>query len=165
MAGNHHPITSCGIVRMIAVAIESLETGVRRGDVEFSVTDGGMLYGEPMWRLEVSSERGGRMVEVRRGENLWQLADRVDQDMYVILHHNPQLRSPSDVRVGDQVFVPYHYAWRGEYFFSKETKLLREAISWDQDGQLYEAYSFPELELNTGLTDADFDPRNPEYGF
>ena len=54
---------------------------------------------------------------------------------------------------------------RKDNFFGKESKVLREAISWDQAGRLYEAYSFTVLELDPGLTDMDFDPKNPEYGF
>jgi hypothetical protein len=38
-----------------------------------------------------------------------------------------------------------------------------EIFGWQ--GQLIERYGYSDVRLNPGLTDADFDPRNPAYGF
>jgi hypothetical protein len=44
-----------------------------------------------------------------------------------------------------------------------------EAYDWPkQPGEppvLLERYTYTDLKLNPGLTDADFDPKNPEYKF
>ena len=34
---------------------------------------------------------------------------------------------------------------------------------YDFDNQLRESYFYTEIKLNPGLTDRDFDPKNPEY--
>jgi hypothetical protein len=36
---------------------------------------------------------------------------------------------------------------------------------FDWDGQLIERYGYLDLRLNPGLTDEDFNPKNPAYGF
>jgi hypothetical protein len=36
---------------------------------------------------------------------------------------------------------------------------------FDWDGQLVERYGYRDLRLNPGLTDEDFNPKNPDYGF
>jgi outer membrane lipoprotein-sorting protein len=136
-----------------------------RGDGSVHLSDGGTVSGHPTWRIEMLTKTGGRDVTVRGSENLWKLAKRVGQDMYVILHHNDDIHSPRDVRPGQTVFVPRYYGSRGEFFFSKRTDLIIKVVTWDQHGKLYESYEFTELELNPGLEDRDFDYRNEDYDF
>jgi hypothetical protein len=47
----------------------------------------------------------------------------------------------------------------------REYRLPIYAEIFDRDGQLIERYGYLDLRLNPGLTDEDFDPKNPEYGF
>jgi outer membrane lipoprotein-sorting protein len=164
MKGNHHPITSFGLERMLRVSAQNIRKMIRRGDATLQVSDS-VLKGEPAWRIAIESKSGGYYVTARRSEDLWALAKRVGQNMYVILHHNEDIDSPKDVRSGQRVFVPHYYGSRGEYFFSKRTFMMIKASSWDQRGKLYESYEFTELELNPGLGDEAFDHRNGEYGF
>jgi len=164
MKGNHHPITSFGLERMLRVSAYIIRKAIRRGDAALQVSDG-VVNGEPAWRIDIKSEPGGHYVTARRSENLWALAQRAGQDMYVILHHNDSIDSPNDIRQGQRVFVPHYYGSRGEYYFSKRTFMMIKASSWDQRGKLYESYEFPELELNPGLGDQAFDHRNEDYGF
>jgi outer membrane lipoprotein-sorting protein len=44
-------------------------------------------------------------------------------------------------------------------------RLPTYAEIFDWDGQLIERYGYLDLRLNLGLTDEDFNPKNPEYGF
>ena len=147
--------------------MSNIRRAIARGDVIFRVANGGLVHGEPTVCIEVETTKpgDGREVSVRRDENLWELAKRVRQNMYVILHHNEDIDSPTDIRAGQKVFVPYHYASRGQYCFGKKRHLLIRTTSWDHYGEVYESYEHPDLELNPGLTDADFDPRNEEYDF
>src|SRR5512134_1995984 len=46
-----------------------------------------------------------------------------------------------------------------------ESKILVRIRVHDRDDQLVEEYGYENLELNAPLTDADFDPKNPEYHF
>ncbi len=165
MEGNHHPITSFGLQNMFRIVARGIRNAIGRGDGSVHLSDGGTVSGHPTWRIEMLTKTGGRDVTVRGSENLWKLAKRVGQDMYVILHHNDDIHSPRDVRPGQTVFVPRYYGSRGEFFFSKRTDLIIKVVTWDQHGKLYESYEFTELELNPGLEDRDFDYRNEDYDF
>lgn len=165
MAGNHHPITSFGLEQMLHVAAANIRKAIERSDATVRISNGGFVHGEPTWRIDMESRSGGRYVTAERYEDLWELADRVGQNMYVILHHNEDIDSPTDIRAGQKVFVPHYYASRGEYFIGQRTFLLIKAKSWDHRGQLYEFYEYPGLVLNPGLEDRDFDHRNADYDF
>jgi outer membrane lipoprotein-sorting protein len=165
MENNHHPITSFGIETMLRIARYNLKRGIRRGDVSVTVTDGGFIDDRPVWLIDAKFSSDGRTIPVRNGEDVWAFADRVGQDMYVILHHNEQIDSPSDVSAGDEVFVPYHYASRSQYYIDKSTNMLLKINSWDHEGRLYESYEYRNVELNPGLDQWDFDPRNQAYDF
>ena len=165
MADNHHPITSFGLERMLEVGTRNIRKAIERGDSTLSLSDGGVVNGEPTWRIDVESRPGGHYVRARHAEDLWELATRVGQDMYVILHHNDEIDSPTDVSEGQRVFIPHYYARRGEYFIGKRTLVMLKAKSWDYRGTLYESYEYPVLELNPGLSERDFDHRNKDYDF
>jgi hypothetical protein len=63
---------------------------VERGVESYTVSDGGALFGEPVWKVETRLPGTGRTVKAKDDENLWELAKRVGQDVYVILHHNEE---------------------------------------------------------------------------
>ncbi|WP_198300368.1 DUF1571 domain-containing protein [Desulfuromonas soudanensis] len=46
-----------------------------------------------------------------------------------------------------------------------ESKILLRIRIYDRDGQLVENYGYENLNLDARLSDADFDPKNPEYDF
>ena len=89
---------------------------------------------------------------------------RVDDVEFGPAARAAQQRVPQ-VRAGQRVFVPHYYAGRGHYFISKRSLMMIKVLSWDHEGTLYEAYEYPELELNAGFEDRDFDYRNPDYDF
>ncbi len=165
MEDNHHPVTSFGLQNMLRIAARGIRNAMGRGDASIHLSDGGTVSGHPTWRIEMLAKTDGRHVTIRGSENLWKLAKRVGQDMYVILHHNDDIRLPRDVRPGQSVFVPRYYGSRGEFFFSKRTDVMIKVVIWDHYGELYESYEFTELELNPGLEDRDFDYRNEDYDF
>ncbi len=60
------------------------------------------------------------------------------------------------------------YAYRVDLCISDRTDLPIRIQAWDiEDGtlQLVEDYGYEGVQLNVGLTDADFDPDNKAYGF
>ena len=165
MEDNHHPITSFGLERMLEVGTRNIRKAIERGDATLRVSNGGVVHGEPTWRIDIESKPGGHYVTARRAEDLWEVAKRVGQDMYVILHHNDGIDGPADISQGQGVFVPRYYAGRGEYFIGKRTFMMVKARSWDHRGNLYESYEYTNLELNPGLEARDFDHRNKDYDF
>ena len=45
------------------------------------------------------------------------------------------------------------------------SKILLRIQVYDRDDHLFENYGYEDLKLDAGLTDADFDPKNPDYHF
>lgn len=165
MKDSHQPIMTFGLQRQIQIMAKIHRRALEQGGASYAISDGGVLFGEPVWKIEARLPSTGRTVKAKDDENLWEFAKRVGQDMYVILHHNEDIDSPTDVRAEQKVFVPHYYASRGQYFIGKRSFMMIKAVSWDHEGRLYEVYEYPELVLNPGLEDRDFDHRNRDYDF
>jgi negative regulator of sigma E activity len=58
-----------------------------------------------------------------------------------------------------------YYCHRAVIYVDHETALPIKVQIFDRDDLLIENYGFENLNLKAGLTDADFDPRNPAYKF
>jgi len=63
---------------------------------------------------------------------------------------------PREKNKGYYCYRVVHYM---DYLNAIEPKV--EVFNWDN--KLYESYLYTKLKLNTGLTEKDFDPENPEY--
>lgn len=59
---------------------------------------------------------------------------------------------------------PY-YAHKARICISTQTHMPVRVLIWDRDDHLLEDYTYKKIRLNVGLTDLDFSPDNPEYGF
>lgn len=165
MKGSHQPIMTFGLQRQIEIMGKLHRQAVAKGITTYTISEGGVVFGEPVWKIEARLPSTGRTVIAKDDENLWDFAKRVGQDMYVILHHNDEIDSPKDIDEGDEVYVPDYYASRFQYLMGKKTLMPLHETSWDHKGRIYEHYEYPTLNLNPGLTDKDFDPDNEEYDF
>lgn len=167
MEGNHHPVDEVALTHFVKVVADNLERALRRGEGQIALRDGQTLWGRPCTRLLWRIGDDGDMVRVRAGETLWNVAERTGRNMFLLLHHNRHRGwdEPDDPQPGDAVFVPRYYASRAEIWIDDALRLPIKAKLWDHHGQLYEFYELRQLRINVGLTDADFDPDNPRYGF
>lgn len=164
MKDSHQPIWTFGLQKQIEIMGHIYRKAVATGKVTYTVKDAGVFMGEPVWEIEAHLPSTGKTVKVLDDENLWQLAKRAGQTMYVILHYN-DIRSPGSIKEGDEVFVPDHYGSRLRYLIGQKSLMPLQETSWDHKGRVYESYDYPELELNAGLTDEDFNPDNEAYDF
>lgn len=57
------------------------------------------------------------------------------------------------------------YARRIRLYFCPTVKLPLKVSIYDGSGELVEAYEFHDLKINVGLSDDDFNPHNPQYGY
>jgi len=58
-----------------------------------------------------------------------------------------------------------YYCYRAVINIDAENELPIRVQIFDWDNRLVENYGYEAVAMNAGLTDADFDPRNPAYGF
>jgi hypothetical protein len=63
---------------------------------------------------------------------------------------------PRDKKLGYYCYHMTHYL-----DFLRSLEIKAEVYNWDDE--LQESYYYTEIKLNSGLTDKDFDPANPEY--
>jgi hypothetical protein len=163
----HHPITEISLPGFVGILLANVAEAERRGEGSARVTGRDILWGRPALRLELISPRAGGVRILKKGETLWAVARETGQSMHVILHHNRDKgwRGPRDPGAGDSVFVPRYYAGRVELWVDEELRLPIRALIFDHAGELYERYEHRDLRINVGLSDADFDPKNPAYDF
>lgn len=164
MKGSHQPILTFGLQKQIEIMGHIYRKAVATGEVTYTVKDAGVFMAEPVWEIGAQLPSTGKVVKVRKNENLWGFAKRVGQAMYTILHYN-DIKSPSSIDEGDELFVPDHYGSRVRYLIGKKSLMPLQETSWDHKGRVYESYDYPVLELDAGLTDEDFDPDNDAYDF
>lgn len=167
MKNQHHPIYESGIGATIALVKRGLLTGIKRKEYDVSYEGKKLLDGRETMVIE------GRFPErcegithtVQEGENLWVIAEKYNQDMYVILHNNDRIRDPKDIKAGTKLLVPYHYCQRIVIYIDRESAILVKVDIFDWEGNLYETYQYTDLKINLGLTDRDFSSDNPAYNF
>jgi hypothetical protein len=58
-----------------------------------------------------------------------------------------------------------YYGYRVIVNLDEEKKVPIKIQIYDWDDHLVESYGYENLDLNAGLMDADFDPKNPKYRF
>lgn len=58
-----------------------------------------------------------------------------------------------------------YYCLRAVVNLDRELKVPIRVQIFDREDRMIETYGYEDLKLNAGLTDLDFDPENPAYGF
>ncbi len=66
-----------------------------------------------------------------------------------------------------EFFLPQngYYCSRSVVYFDQKSRLPLHVEFYDTENQLFERYSYTQLQLNVGLQDIDFDEENPKYDF
>lgn len=101
--------------------------------------------------------RGARLAE-RRPQDGVVYVDHGESMVYGVRAHCIEAVAPV------KKFSPY-YAHRAKICIDQKTKMPARITIWDDEDNLVEDYGFENVRLNSGLTDADFDPANSGYNF
>lgn len=165
----HHLVTHSGY----GYLLEAIQRGLERARLEPAAGDAMRYGGEVQFAgrraQKVILEAGKRPhVQVRapQDESLYAFARRVAADAYLLAYLNPQLEGLSDrVEAGETYTVPQTYGSKVELLIDQETGLSLSTTVWDFDGKIYERFEHHELVVDVVLSDVDFDPENPAYGF
>jgi hypothetical protein len=167
MSQSHHAVPEVSLVRMVNIVMDNVRRGRAKGAVRLMFDGPETLFGRKTLRLTATFPPTGTSPTVEKDETLWDISKATGQDMYVILHANRdrKWRQADHPERGDSVIVPNYYAGRFVLWIDEELKLPIQIDLYDHEGNLYEHYEHHDLAVNVGLTPADFDPKNPAYGF
>jgi outer membrane lipoprotein-sorting protein len=167
MARSHHPVPEISLVRLCETVLDNVRRARERNVGSLIVQGHENVFGRPALRLEATTPGTGRSPTIEKGQTLWDVAKAAHQSMYVILHANRARRwtQADHPKPGDAVIVPEFYAGRMVLWIDDELHVPLQVDLYDHEGNLYEHYEHHDLKINVGLTDADFDPKNPAYRF
>jgi LysM repeat protein len=167
MAHSHHAVPEVSLVHLTDLVLDNVRRarGKNVGTLTFEGHE--TLFGRPTVKLEATTPPTGKTPTIEKGETLWDIARTSGQSMYVILHANRarKWRQADHPERGDAVIVPDYYAGRLVLWIDDALQLPLQIDLYDHEGNLYEHYEHHDLKVNVGLTDADFDPKNPAYRF
>jgi len=166
LKGQHHTILDLNLGKMVRLIAQAVRTSAEYGEGQIIVHPSEDVDGRPAEVLELLyPPDAGFMLTVQQGDTLFTVARESGQDVFAILYNNPEIGGATDLRAGQRIFVPRYYAARTVVWIGHEPRLPLRLEIYDGQGRLYESYEHSELAINVGLTDMDFDRRNPEYHF
>lgn len=164
----HHTVAAVGFNKALHILRSAIERAKREpyGD-DLGYGGKSIFDGRSVEKVIMrAGNHPAREVQALDDETLLSFARRVDMDAHVILTANPSIRSlASRLDGGQSYIVPAYYAPRSESWFDEQTGMPLKQVMWSADGRLYEDYQHLDLVLNPPLSDLDFDPENPAYGF
>jgi outer membrane lipoprotein-sorting protein len=164
----HHTIEALGFDQAVQIFRSALAIARQSPHGEYLQYAGERTFaGRPVdYVIMNSGKRPARSEEAQEDESLFDFADRVGMDAYVIYGANPQIRSlTSELDEGESYVVPAYYAQRCDSWFDKATGMPLKQAMYDAKGTLYESYEHRDIQLDAKLSEADFDVKNPAYGF
>jgi hypothetical protein len=101
---------------------------------------------------------------VMRDEDVTDIAKKLNINEYYILELNDGIGFYDDVKVGQVIKVPSHYASRMTLFIDVEYMLPLVIWAYDDKG-LFEKYAYSKFVLNPIIKPEEFEPDYPDYGF
>lgn len=101
---------------------------------------------------------------VQPNEDLIKIADKLYLNSYSIMELNDDIDNLYDVKPGQVIKVPNHYAKETVLYINTKTYLLYKILVYDYKG-LYESYIFKNLKLNVNFKPNEFSRNFNEYNF
>ncbi len=141
-------VRECGLAGLLTVDIDPKGALIMKGS-RHPVTDSGIENLVKLIRENLEKGVKSREIDLReQGEE--RVYGRTTRKVEIIFPKN-KARS--------------YYCYRALINLDVETKLPVKVHIYDWDNTLVESYGYEAVKLDAGLTEADFDPTNPEYRF
>lgn len=165
MKNQHFPIYQTGMADATKRMIKALELAAK-GKLTIKMIDAQEVGGKKYPCVEIDATKtGGWKTKAKEEETVFDVARRTKSAPYLLYRYNRVVDDIDDeLDGGVDLFVPAYYAKRTHYCFDTATKLFVRETYFDANG-LWERYDTIGRQINTGLTNRDFDPDNPKYDF
>lgn len=121
--------------------------------------------GHKLYHLELAN-RDYKIVDyvVGKDEDLDNIADKLKINTYSIIELNDDVDSHTDVKVGQKIKVPNHYAKSMTLYIDQTSKLPLVIKVFDHNG-LYEKYEYNSITINPTFTVNEFTEEFEHYNF
>jgi outer membrane lipoprotein-sorting protein len=137
-----------GIMNLLTVSLNPKGSMAMKGN-RHPITESGL--GKLIKLIGENVSRG-----IRNDE--FALREEGEEVVYGRLTHKLELIFPKDTAKG-------YYAFRGIVNLDVKSKVPLKVQIYDWNNILIESYGYEDLKINPGLTDVDFNPKNPKYKF
>jgi hypothetical protein len=175
LSGTHHPISdasyaaTCDFVRSGLLRNKTMREqdpthpAIHIDPVQEVIDDGVPSY----YYRSLNPDLFRTYTATPEDKTTFDLSRKLETAPHLFVYYNPdKLKNFDDVRPGMTLRYPLYYARVTEFWIDKKTLLLHHIRVTDFNGKLYEEYLYRDLVTDSaaGLTDHDFDPKNPDYG-
>jgi outer membrane lipoprotein-sorting protein len=156
MKNSHHPLYRAGFSRTRDIIMQTYRE--RKADVNSMVKIKGSITfdGRDCWHVVLTDDKY-KIVDytVKEGDNLVKIAEAKAIPEMRILELNPNIKGYFGLTAGEVIRIPTSYGKVTTLYVDKQTYLpLYQKV--EDDLGLFTEYKHYNLNLNPGLTDADF---------
>jgi outer membrane lipoprotein-sorting protein len=163
MAGQNHPIHQSHLGVFIGRVLADLSAAESEGVAAAASLGAGSVDGLACERLSFSTNpKTGKEYTPKAGDS-WRSIAKAQGADWVALRYVNEGKKPNDS--AQTLFVPTYYAAKWEVCLDSASGLPLSFQSWDAAGKVMDQYELHKFKHNAGLSDADFDPKNPSYHF
>lgn len=164
-SNQHHTMSDVGFNYLLNVISGNI---VKNPDQFYnSLSSEGLIdyKGRQYYKLIIDNKNYGYTTyQVKKGENVSSISEKLGVSDYMVLHLNPNLSDYNDVHPGQRIKVPNSYAKRIILYIDKITELPLVQLIYDEKG-LFENYEMSSFVPNANLSPAEFTPEYKDYHF
>ncbi len=161
--GEHHSILQADINYTYNIVNHSLKTEADKKKVSYINTV--IIKGVKYHKIKLTNSNYKIVTyKVKPNEDLIKIAKKLYLNSYSIIELNNNINGLNDVKSGQIIKVPSHYAKETIMYINTDTYLLYKILVYDNKG-LYEAYEFRNLKINVNFKPDEFSKYFSEYNF
>jgi hypothetical protein len=163
--GNHHSLFKAGFSFFVDV-LENLYVKYSNTNSANWHYQGIVLYGDKeCHKITIDIPQFHfKNYTIKKGDNLENLSRKFKICDYLIVEHNPHIRSFDEIAPGMEILIPSDYAKQLIVYIDK-VKLVPVGLKAYDDKGLFEEYSYINVSINPEFNLLDFDSSNKAYGF
>ncbi len=161
----HHHLTSTGFVTIRKILKWVTTRPVEEIKKRIIYAGKEKWYGKMLDVLKIKNEDYTIVkYTVQAGEDLLKIDAKLSVPCYKLLELNPEIDDYFDVKAGQVIKVPSHYAKEIVMMIDPDTHLPVVQLMFDDKG-LFEKYEYSEIKVNPRFSTMEFSEDNEAYGF
>lgn len=165
MATQHHPFYDNGMKKIQKTLGAAIKKAGKNFDTIFKVTGETTFDGKKCHIMTIESpDFGFTEYTVKKGEDLYKIAEKLSIAEYTILDRNEGIEDYFDVKVGQKLKVPTDYAKKTTIYIDQKDN-LPILQKMEDDRGLFEQYEYLKLTTKPKFAKDEFSEKCEKYGF